>query len=274
MGARLKRAGTGIAVAAILSLCVAAAAAASAGPVDRAFPGGRINQLAINDGPTEGSFADAAYEYSGCGAAAHEVACTWQVDVGLAPDGFELCPSNREALATIWTSGEQSANGAVASGPRSFVLRGIPGQLLCVVLDRTSTSEWEGWRSTVRESTVLDAVVMGPELISPIEALERRIAAASPPAQTEPPPIPPAIVVNPDCRTLSIGNVSYVFAYRQMGCWKARNLATMAHLSRAAPNGYRCTAKEGGGKRCWRQGHAKKYFEWHPPRGRRAAASR
>ena len=274
MGARLKRAGTGIAVAAILSLCVAAAAAASAGPVDRAFPGGHIDQLAINDGPTEGSFADVAYEYSGCGGAAHEVACTWRVDVGLAPDGFELCPSNREALATIWTSGGQSTNGAVASGPRSFALRGTPGQLLCVVLDQTSTVEWEGWKSTAGGSTVLDAVVMGPELISPIEALERRIAAASPPAQTEPPPIPPAIAVSDDCRTLSIGDVSYVFVYRQMGCWKARNLATMAHLSHAAPSGYRCAAKEGGGKRCWRQGHPKKHLEWHLPRGRGAAAPR
>jgi hypothetical protein len=257
-----------------LSLCVAGSAAASAGPVDRALPGGRISQLAINDGPTAGSFADLAYEYRGCGAAAHEVACAWRVDVGLAPDGFELCPSNREALATIWTSGEQSANGAVASGPRSFVLRGTPGQLLCVVLDQTSTAELEGVKSTTGGSTVLDAVVMGPELISPVEALERRIAAASPPARIEPPPVRPAIVFSGDCRTLSIGSTSYVFAYRQMGCWKARSLATMAHLSQAAPSGYRCMRKEGGGRRCWRQGHPKKYFEWDLPRGRGAAGPR
>src|SRR5215208_5922533 len=146
MGARVTRLGTWIAAAAALSLCVATAAAASAGPVDRPFPGGHIDQLAINDGPTEGSFAGVAYEFSDCGAA-HEVACTWQVGVGLAPDGFELCPSDRDALATIWASGEQSANGAVASGPRSFPLRGTPGQLLCVVLDQTSTVEREGWKS-------------------------------------------------------------------------------------------------------------------------------
>jgi hypothetical protein len=260
-------------IAAVVSLLVAAApAAGSAGPVDRTFPGGALSGLAIDDGPTEGSFANLTFTYDGCGKQAGETACTWQLDVGLAPDGYELCPNELEPASTIWSGGEQTANGSVASGPQAFDLRGTPGQVLCVVLHRTSSGENDGWPFHSGGSSVLDAVTMGPELISPFEAIERRIIAASPAATPQPPPRPAQFVVGPDCKTATLGDVSYVFVYRQMGCRKATNLARMAQVSHTAPPGYRC-ASRAGGKRCWRQSHPKKYVEWRIPRGRPATGT-
>jgi hypothetical protein len=241
-------------------------AIASAGPLDRPFPGGEISQLAINDGPTEGSFANLTYEYERCGTEPGETACTWQIDVGLALEGFELCPSNLEASRTIWSSGEQSANGRVGSGPETFALRGTPGQLLCVVLQQTSSREEGGWKYKGGGSAVLEALVMGPELISPFEAAEGRIITANPPAQIGLPPFPSTFLVSSNCHAVTIGNVRYAFAFRQIDCRKATSLANMAHLSHTAPSGYRCASRQSGGMRCWRQGHRGKYFEWHIPR--------
>jgi ribosome modulation factor len=258
-----------------LSFSGAAVAVASSGPVDRSFPGGEISQLAIDDGPTAGSFANLVYEYSGCGTQAGETACTWQVDVGLAGEAAELCPSTVDASRTIWSSGERSTNGRVESGPETFALRGTPGQLLCVVIHTTTSGEEQGgyWGYTESSSALLAAVVMGPGFPGPIEALERKIFNANPPAQPQPPPYPSNFAVSPNCRALTIANVSYVFAFHRIGCRKATNLATMAHLSHAPPSGYLCANKESGGKRCWRQGHPDKYVEWHIPRGTPAPGS-
>jgi hypothetical protein len=268
-----RKAGTGLAVAVLLSLVSAGVAIASEGPVDRPFPGGEISQLAIDDGPAMGSFANLAYEYAGCGTQA-ETACSWQVDVGLAPEAFELCPSTIEPSKTIWASGDQGANGRVESGPEAFALRGTPGQLLCVVLHVTTSGEGGGgWPYTDGSSTVLAALLMGPGFLSPFDAADRKIINASPPAQPQLPPYPSNFAVSPSCRTLTIANVSYVFAFRKIGCRKATALATMAHLSHASPSGYLCTSKESGGKRCWRQGHPDKYIEWHIPRGTPAPGS-
>jgi ribosome modulation factor len=264
----------GLALVALLSFSGAAVAVASSGPVLRSFPGGEISQLAIDDGPTAGSFSNLAYEYDGCGAQAGETACAWQVDVGLAGEAAELCPSTVDASRTIWSSGERSANGRVESGPEAFALRGTPGQLLCVVIDVTVSGEGEGgWPYRDGSSAVLEALVMGPGFLTPFEAAERKIIDANPPAQLQPPPYPSNFTVSPSCRALTIANMSYVFAFRKIGCRKAANLATMAHLSHTSPSGYLCANKESGGKRCWRQGHPDKYVEWHIPRATPAPGS-
>jgi len=78
-------------------------------------------------------------------------------------------------------------------------------------------------------------------------------------------PDPPALAVSANCHSLKIGSTRYAFVFRRMGCHKATNLATIAHVSGAAPNGYACRAKQGEGKRCWRRHHPKKYVEWHLP---------
>jgi hypothetical protein len=231
------------------------AAAASAGPVDRPFPGGAISQLAINDGPTQGSFANVSYQYS-CPTPSGETACTWKVDVGLAPEGFELCPSSLEAARTIWSSGERTVDGIVESGFQAFPLRGSPGQVLCVVLSQTSGS------------TVLHAIQLDNDLVTPIEAIELKIIRASSAAAIEPPPAPIPFFVSPNCRSLTIGTTRYAFRYQRIGCHKATNLAKMAHLSGADPSGYRCAEKAAGGQRCSREGHPHKYVEWHLPRHR------
>jgi hypothetical protein len=255
-----------------LLLLGAGPAVGSAGPVDRAFPGGTFSQLAINDGPTAGSFANLSYEYTGCGKMTGETSCTWRIDVGLAPDGSELCASLADPM--IWSSGEQNGNGSIASGPRSFALRGTPGQVLCVFLTYTLVGEHAGAEFSEGGSKVLDSVVMAPGLLSPIEAIERRIIEANTAASLQPPPSYPALTISPDCRTLRIGNVSYFFSYHQMGCRKAGDLASMAHSSRRAPNGYHCASRPNGGRRCWRRGHPRKYVEWRPPNPVPAAAPR
>jgi len=244
-------------LAALAAAAFAALAAAAAGPVDRPFPGGAISRLAINDGPTQGSFADVSYRYEGCGAQAGETACTWQVDVGLAPEGFELCPSTLEASRTIWSSGEQTADGTVSSGPKAFALRGSPGQVLCVVISQTASGG---------SSAVLEAIRIDDDLVSPVEAIELKIVRASPPAAPASPSPPTPFFVDPDCHALTIGTTRFVFLYKQIGCRKATNLATMAHLSGSNPGGYRCSAKTAGGMRCSREGHPRKYVEWRLPR--------
>jgi len=261
--------GTGALLAAmLLTAALATIAGASAGPVDRAFPGGAISQLAIDDGPTQGSFANISYQHDGCGTHTGETACTWQVDVGLAPEGFELCPSTLEAAKTIWSSGEQTANGTVASGPKAFALRGTPGQVLCVILNQTSSGEVSGWKFKSGGTTVLHAIRLDDDLVTPIEAAELKIVRASPPAAIEPPPAATPFFVSPDCRALTIGTTHYAFIYKQIGCRKATNLAKMAHLSGADPSGYRCADKTAEGQRCTRKGHPRKYVEWRLPRHR------
>jgi hypothetical protein len=256
--------------AALLAVAFATVAAASAGPVDRPFPGGEISQLAINDGPTQGSFADVSYRHDGCGARPGETSCAWTVDVGLAPEGFELCPSTMEAAKTIWSSGEQTADGAVASGPKAFALRGSSGQVLCVVLSQTTSGEEEGWKYKQGSSTVLHAIRLDDDLVAPFEAAELKIIRASPPATIEPPPIftPTSFFVGPGCHSLTIGATRYAFLYKQIGCNKATNLAKMTQHSDADPGGYSCTDKAGGGMRCTREGHPGKYVEWRLPHRR------
>jgi hypothetical protein len=268
---RRRRLGVGIGVplaALLLAATLAAVAAAAAGPVDRPFPGGAISRLAIDDGPTQGSFADVSYRYDGCGTQAGETACTWRVDVGLAPEGFELCPSTLEAARTIWSSGEQTANGTVASGPKTFALRGFPGQVLCVVLSQTVSSEASGSKFTSGSTTVLHAIRLDDDLVTPVEAVELRIIRANTPASIPPPPTPTPFFVDPDCRSLTIGTTRYAFLYKRIGCRKATDLAKMAHISGGAPSGYRCADRAAGGKRCSREGDSRKFVEWRLPRQR------
>ena len=253
-------------VASLLSAALAGRAAAAAGPVDRPFGGGEIRQLTINDGPTQGAFTDVSYRFEQCGTVAGETECRWQVDVGLAPEGFELCPSSLETAKTIWSSGEQTANGSVASGPKTFALRGTPGQVLCVVLSQRSFGEVGGEEFEKSSATILRSIVMDQDLVGPVEAAELRIIRASPPAQIVPPPSPIPFFVSSDCRWLTIGATRYAFLYRQMGCRKAGNLAQGAFHSASAPSGYHCKAQTSGGKRCWRQGRPQRYLEWHLPR--------
>ena len=66
------------------------------------------------------------------------------------------------------------------------------------------------------------------------EETEQRIRAANPPAYPIPPTEVPTLAVSANCRSLKIGSTRYAFAFRRMGCRKATNLATMAHLSGAA----------------------------------------
>ncbi len=75
---------------------------------------------------------------------------------------------------------------------------------------------------------------------------------------------PKGMGVAPDCRSLTIGNVHYVFSFRRMGCWKAGVLAQKQYASGVAPGGYACRHRAGG-MLCWRRGQPQKYLEWRLP---------
>ena len=267
MRMRWPHAGVGaLFLAALSTAAFAALAVASAGPVDRPFSGGAISQLAINDGPTQGSFANVSYQHDSCGAKPGETICTWQLDVGLAPEDFELCPATLEAARMIWSSGEQTADGAVASGPKTFALRGSPGQALCVVLSQTASGEEAGEKYKDSSSVALLSIRIDDFLVGPIEAAELRVIRANPPAVVGPPPTPTPFFVGPGCRSLTIGATRYAFLYKQIDCYKATNLAKMVHVSGGSdPSGYRCREKAAGGMRCSRKGHPRKYVEWRLP---------
>ena len=171
----------------------------------------------------------------------------------------------------IWASGEKSGNGSVEAGPVSFALEGCRGQILGGYVKTTKTfnpDEQEGpWIVIGRGWTAsLFSIGIGAESV---KEAEQKIIDANPPAQPTSPALPQRLAISADCRSLKIGVTRYAFVFRRMGCRKAANLATMAYLSDAAPGGYRCEDKPGGGMRCSRRAQPKKYVEWHIPRVRR-----
>ena len=73
--------------------------------------------------------------------------------------------------------------------------------------------------------------------------------------------------LSPDC-SLRLDSTRYAFAFRQMGCHKAGNLARSRFFSGRAPRGYVCQNLPREGVRCWRRHKPAKFFEWHLPSSR------
>ena len=238
---------------------------AVANVTDATFSGGSLTGLAVDAGFTQGSFQNLSYRYEDCGTEPAEETCTWELRVSLYSDPARRCVASTPESQLLWDSGKESGNGSVDLGPLSFALEGCRGQILSVYYEAMKTfnpEEEEGpWKTLSSGSSApLLSIAIGAESF---EEAEQRVRAANPAAHLDPPMVAPTLAVSANCRSLKIDSTRYAFVFRSIGCRKATNLATMAHLSGAAPSGYACKAKQGEGKRCWRRGHPEKYLEWH-----------
>lgn len=183
-----------------------------------------------------------------------------------------LVPASAAATDTYeasWDSGLQSGNGTVSAGPRSFPLEGCRGQSLSMHLEFHKTyDETAGPFRITGGGETWSLLTFGYQ---PVEEIEQRIIDASPPAVIPPPPTPSILTVAADCRSLTIGNVSYAFSFRRISCRTATDLAKMRHISGKAPGGYHCrNVQVNDGVLCWRADHPEKYLEWRLPRTRSA----
>ena len=252
----------------IAAMAMALPQMAVATTTDVGFNGGSLTSLAIDAAFSQGSFQNLAYSHGDCGAEPAEATCTWNLRMGLYSDPARRCVSSTPESRLLWDSGERSGNETVESGPISFALEGCKGQILSVFYEEKKTfnpEEEEGpwWKVLSRGSSgTLLSLEIGAESI---EEIEGRIRAANPASHSTLSPPLPTLAVSANCRSLKIGGTRYSFAFRQMGCHKATNLAAMAHVSRGAPGGYVCKALQGEGERCWRRHHPGKYVEWHLP---------
>lgn len=240
-------------------------ATASATTTDASFPGGSLTGLTVDAAFTQGSFQDLSYHFEDCGTKPAEETCTWELRLTLYSDPAHRCVPSTPESQLLWDSGQKSGNGSVDLGSFSFALEGCGGQILSAYYESNKTfnpEEEEGpWKVLVSGgSASLFSIGIGAE--SPEEA-EQRVRAANPPTPVASPAAVLPLAVSANCHSLKIGSRRYAFVFGRMGCRKATNLATMAYVSGAAPSGYRCQGKRGGGRRCWRRGQPKKYFEWH-----------
>lgn len=248
------------------ALAVAAMAVpptAVANTTNATFNGGSLTGLEVDAAFSQASFQNLSYRYEDCGTERAEETCTWELRASLYSNPAHRCVPSTPESQLLWESGKESGNGLVESGPLSFALEGCKGQTLNAYYEGHKTfnpEEEEGpWKTLSTDSSAsLLSILIGEEG-------DRQIPTAYPLANPAPPTVAPTLAVSANCRSLKIGGTSYAFVFRRMGCHKATNLATTAHLSQRAPSGYRCAAKSGGGMRCSRVGHPKKYVEWHLP---------
>ncbi len=228
------------------------------------FNGGSLTGLVAEAPFSQGSFQNLSYRYDDCGIEPAETTCSWRLRVSLYSDPARRCAPGTPESQLLWDSGERSGNGTVESGPIGFALEGCKGQVLNVYYEAKKTFDPEKeegpWKvlSSGSGATLIQIGIGGES----VEEIERRIREASPAALPASPSLPARLAISANCRSLKIGSSHYSFVFRHMGCHKASNLATMAHVSGGAPSGYACKALEGDGERCWRRGHSEKYVEW------------
>lgn len=248
---------------------------ASADTYEAAFNGGHLTATA-NEALTEATIESVSVSFSECGTQPNEASCTWEAIATLYSHPETRCDPSTTEAQVVWDSGPQPGNGTVSDGPTSFPLEGCRGQTLVFRVEFHKTYEEGGggppWR-IVGGASEWPMFSFG---YHPAEEEERRIVEASPPAQLppfEPDFTPTTLTVTAGCRSLTVGNVHYAFAFARMGCRKASNLARMRQLSGHAPSGYLCrNLAAGRGVLCWREGQPKKYLEWRLPGTRPAHA--
>lgn len=226
---------------------------------------GGIEGISVNDAFTEAGFQHLRYRYDDCGRSDDEESCTWEIELTLSSPASR-CAASTPEKQVVWDSGPQSGNGQIDSGPVSFALEGCPGQSFgggFEVRRTFDTSKQSGPLkiSAAGEAWSILALTFGPHWLEEAEGV-----VPAPAAEPQPMPTRPRMAVAADCRSLTIGPANYLFRFHQLGCPKATDLALMAYLSGHAPGGYRCIARDSGGKRCWRKQHPKKFIEWRPPR--------
>jgi hypothetical protein len=246
------------------------ASAVAADTYEASWNGGHLTATASADF-TEATIETVSVGFDQCGTAPEEATCTWEATATLHSGPESRCNPATPEDQVAWDSGEQSGNGTVTDGPKSFALEGCKGQSLVFRIDFHKTYE------ETDEPPVLRITGGGTEWTMftfgyhPFEEADKSIPTEYNPPPYEYPHLPPSFTpkrlrVASDCRSLTIGNVRYVFAFGQMGCHRAGNLARARFRSGHAPHGYVCQGNPKEGVRCWRRHQPDKFFEWRPLR--------
>lgn len=242
-------------------LLLVPANAAAADTYESTWDDGHLTATANADF-TAATIESVSVSFDECGTNPNEATCIWEALATLHSSPESRCNPATPEDQVVWESGPQSENRTVDDGAISFPLEGCRGQSLEfeVVVEKTFK---EGPIVWTRQGGPWRLFTFG---YHPVEEIERQIIEANTAPPPPPPPAPVVLTVAPDCRSLTIGSVSYVFSFRRMGCLKASNLAKMRHLSGKAPGFYNCrNLKADRGVLCWRKGHPEKYVEWRLP---------
>jgi hypothetical protein len=239
---------------------------------EASWNGGNLVATA-NAGFTEATIETVSVSFDQCGTAPDEASCTWEATATLHSSPERRCNPATPEDQVVWDSGEQSGNGAVNDGPQSFPLEGCRGQSLVFRIEFHKTYEETSDPPPLRITGGGSEWTLFAFGYYPVEEEEQRIINASPPANPGNPPFAPNFVprtfaLSPDCRTVQLDSTRYVFAFGQMGCRKAGNLAQARFRSGHAPRGYVCQNRSNAGVRCWRRHKPAKVFEWHLPHSR------
>lgn len=246
-------------------LLLAPATAAAADSYESTWNGGHLTATANVDF-TEATIESVSVGFDGCGTQPAEATCAWNAKAILYSHADRCDPATPEEQV-VWDSGWQSGNGTVTDGPISFALEGCRGQTLLFRIGESKSYEES---SAPPPWVEIEGASLWPLFTfgyHPVAEEEQRIINASPPASLppfEPNFTPQGMRVASGCRSLTVAEARYVFAFKRMGCWKASMLAQRRYSTGAAPDGYACR-QQPRGVRCWREGQPQKYLEWHLP---------
>ncbi|MDQ2629665.1 MAG: hypothetical protein M3Y75_01630 [Actinomycetota bacterium] len=219
--------------------------------------------IAVDDQFTTATIQKLVHTFDGCDTEPDESNCTWEVKGVLSSDPATRCNPSTPESQVVFSSGPQTGNGTYSAPPQSFPLEGCRGQVI-VFWERVEKT-FEPPPSGIFIGGGSSSFLSFQFGFDPVKEAEEAILHANTAPTLQPPPVPPALSISANCRALTIGSTRYVFAFRQMGCRKAGNLARMRHLSGTAPSGYACSRRSGG-IRCWRQGKPSRYVQWTLPR--------
>lgn len=239
---------------------------------EASWDGGSLVATA-NAGFTEATIEAVSVSFDQCGTAPEEASCTWEATATLHSSPERRCNPATPEDQVVWDSGEQSGNGTVSDGPQSFPLEGCQGQSLVFRIEFHKTYEETDEPPVLRIIGGTSEWTMFAFGYHPGEEADNAIPTEYTSSyvmpRLEPSFIPTKTFgLDPDCRALRLNSTRYAFAFQQMGCHKAGNLARLRFFSDHAPRGYVCQNRSREGVRCWRRHKPAKFFEWHLPSSR------
>lgn len=254
-------------------LLLVPASATAADTYEASWNGGHLIATANADF-TEATIESVEVNFDECGTAPGEATCTWKATATLHSYPQNRCNPSTPENQIAWDSGEQSGNGIVTDGSKSFPLEGCRGQSLIFRIEfhktYEETLESPPWR-TIGGASIWMMFTFG---YHPAEEADRAVPTEYNPPEYEYPHLQPnftpakTFALSSDCKALTLNSTRYVFVFGQMGCHKAGTLARARFFSGGAPRGYVCQNGASGAVRCRRRHKPAKFFEWHLPRSR------
>lgn len=246
--------------------------AVAADTYETSWDGGSLIATA-NSEFTEATIEIVSVSFDECGTAPEEAGCTWEATATLHSFPERRCNPATPEDQIAWDSGEQSGNGTVSDGPQSFPLEGCRGQSLVFRIEFHKTYEETPDPPPLRVIGGASEWTMFAFGYHPGEEGDKAIPTEYTSSYVMPslgPNFVPTktFALSPDCGVLRLNSTRYAFAFQQMGCHKAGNLARLRFFSGRAPHGYVCQNLPMEGVRCRRRHEPAKFFEWHLPHSR------